>query len=235
MALVRFGGGITAMSGSIAGNTFARNRSGAYVRNRTKPVNPKSSLQNTARAIVSYVSEYWNEELTADQRSLWQSYANAVAMKNKLGETIKLSGFNHFVRTNAHRYRTGFAPLKAAPTTLALAEQDPAAACSEESIANQTFEMAFSDAGWGPDADDKIQICFYQGQPQNASRNFFAGPWRYMGKYVPSNGAVSPVTLDAVFAFALGHKVWFQARVLLKAGRLSEIWTLTPRIIVADV
>ncbi|GAI58374.1 unnamed protein product, partial [marine sediment metagenome] len=39
MALVKYGGGITQMSGSIAGNTFARNRYGNYVRSRTKPIN----------------------------------------------------------------------------------------------------------------------------------------------------------------------------------------------------
>lgn len=234
MALIKFGGGVVQMSGSIAGTVFARNRFGNYSRPRTKPVNPHSSRQESARAIISYIAEYWHEELTDVQRGGWNTYAAAVAMKNKLGETVYLTGFNHFVRTNTHRYATGFAPLADAPTTLALADKDPSAACTEEDIANQTFEMSFSIVGWGAGDDDKKQICFYQGVPQLPSRNQFNGPWRYMGKYVPGDGPVSPVTLNAAFAFALGQKVWFQARVLLQAGRLSEIWTLSPRIIEAD-
>jgi len=223
------------MSGSIAGDVHARNRFGNYIRPRTKPVNPHSPRQEAARAIVSYIAEYWHSEMSPVQRNLWDVYAAAVAMTNRLGETIHLTGFNHFIRTNAHRYKTGFAPLAAAPTTLSLAEKDPAAACAEEDISAQTFDMAFGVVGWGPDPDDKAHICFYQGQPQLQSRNFFAGPWRYIGKYVPSNGPSSPVTLPAAFSFALDQKVWFQARVLLRGGRLSEIWALDPRTIVADV
>ncbi|GAH50296.1 unnamed protein product, partial [marine sediment metagenome] len=45
MALVKLGGGIVQISGSIAGNTFARNRFGNYMRSRTKPVNPNSTRQ----------------------------------------------------------------------------------------------------------------------------------------------------------------------------------------------
>ncbi|GAH13494.1 unnamed protein product, partial [marine sediment metagenome] len=50
MSLVKYGGGIVQMSGSIAGNTFARNRYGNYVRARTKPINPNSDRQVVVRA-----------------------------------------------------------------------------------------------------------------------------------------------------------------------------------------
>lgn len=235
MALIKFGGGIVKMSGSLAGNTFARNRSGDYVRSWKKPVNPRTALQETARAIVSYIAEYWHQVLTAGQRAGWEDYAAAVSMSNKLGDAIFLTGFNHFVRTNCHRYKTGFAPLADAPLTFALAEQDPSSAVTEENIAAQTFTISFSTLGWGANADDKKQICWYQGTPQLVSRNTFFGPWRYAGKYVPPDGAVSPATVPASFTFAEGQKVWFRARILLQGGRLSEYWDLAPRTIVADV
>ena len=59
MALIKYGGGIVDMSGSIAGNTHARNRFGNYMRARTKPVNPNSDRQVAIRAIVSYLAEFW--------------------------------------------------------------------------------------------------------------------------------------------------------------------------------
>lgn len=81
MALVKYGAGIIQMSGSIAGNVHARNRFGNYVRPRTKPVNPNSIRQEAARAIVSYLAEYWHQDLDDVQRNLWDVYAAAVAMK----------------------------------------------------------------------------------------------------------------------------------------------------------
>ncbi|HUW44899.1 MAG TPA: hypothetical protein VMW50_03795, partial [Dehalococcoidia bacterium] len=68
-----------------------------------------------------------------------------------------------------------------------------------------------------------------------ASRIFFGGPWRYMDVIDPTEGAAGTGTYNAVFAFALGQKVWFQARLLTVAGRVSTLWTLAPRTIIADV
>ncbi len=101
MALVKFGGGVVGMAGSIAGNTFARNRSGSYVRAKTKPINPRSSAQSLARTTLATLTYRWSQILTAAQRTAWNLYASSVAMKNKLGETIFLSGFNHYIRSNA--------------------------------------------------------------------------------------------------------------------------------------
>jgi len=235
MALVRYGAGIIQMSGSVAGDVHARNRFGNYIRPRTKPVNPHSTRQEAARAIVSYLAEYWHQDLDDTQRGLWNVYAAAVAMKNRLGETIHLTGFNHFIRTNAAQKGMGETEIDAAPSVLSLPEKDTDLVCSEEDIAAQTFSFTCNVAGWVPNGDPKFGILIYQGQPQLASRNFFAGPWRYMDFIDATEGAAGTGTLAAAFAFALGQRVWFQARVMTVSGRLSELWTLDPRDIEADV
>lgn len=235
MALVKYGGGIIQMSGSIAGNVFARNRFGNYSRARTKPVNPNSARQVTARAVVAYLAQRWHEDLTEVQRGLWDTYAAAVAMKNKLGETIHLTGFNHYIRTGVVLKTWGTGVFDDAPTILSLAEKDDTLACSGEDIAAQTLTYTCSTEGWAPNGDPKGRILIYQGQPQLASRTFFGGPWRYMGVIDPIAGAAGTQTLAAVFSFALGQKVWSQARVMTTTGRCSEIWTVEPRTIEADV
>lgn len=235
MALVKYGAGIIQMSGSIAGNVHARNRFGNYVRPRTKPVNPNSIRQEAARAIVSYLAEYWHQDLDDVQRNLWDVYAAAVAMKNRLGETIHLTGFNHFIRTNAAQKAIGETELDAAPTVLSLPEKDTELVVSEEDIAAQTFTFTCNVAGWVPNGDPKFAILIYQGQPQLASRNFFGGPWRFMDVIDATEGAAGTGTLDAAFAFALGQKVWFNARIITVSGRLSELWTINPRVVEADV
>lgn len=234
MASVKYGGGIIQMSGSIAGNTFARNRFGNYVRARTKPVNPKSDRQNIIRTILSYLTEYWHQDLDDEERNLWNVYAAAVAMQNRLGETIYLTGFNHFLRTNCPQLMLTEAVKTAAPGTLSLMEKDETTVCSEEDIAAQTFTFTFNNTGWGVNPDDKYWMCFYQGQPKLVSRHFFAGPWRFMSAAGTVAGDAGTQVLPAEFAFAEGQKVWFQARMLSFSGRTSEIWTLAPRTILGD-
>lgn len=235
MALVKYGGGVTQMSGSIAGNTFARNRFGNYVRSRTKPVNPKSTRQEKIRTIVTYLANRWHDDLTALQRELWGVYAAAIPMKNKLGEAVYLSGFNHYIRTNCVIKTWGTGVFDDAPTILSLPEKDPVLACNEESIAAQTFTFECDTLGWAANGDPKGRILLYQGQPQLDSRQSFHGPWRYMDVIDPVEGAAGAATKAASFPFALGQKVWFQARVMTTTGRCSELWTFDPRTIIADV
>lgn len=234
MGLVKYGGGITQISGSVGGDVHARNRFGNYIRPRTKPVNPHSVRQESIRAILSYLAEYWHGNLSAAQRAAWEVYAAAVAMQNRLGETVYLTGYNHFIRSNCVVNIYGGATIDDSPVTLSLPEKDPDLVCSEEAIAGQTFTFTCNVNGWAPNGEAKARILLYQGIPQLASRSFFAGPWRFMDVIDPTEGAAGTGTYDAVFPFGLGQKVWFQARVLTVEGRVSVPWTLTPRVIVAD-
>lgn len=234
MGLVKYGGGIVQVSGSIAGTVHARNRFGNYIRPRTKPVNPHSDRQEFIRAALSHLAEYWHHTLNDVERGLWNTYAAAVAMTNRIGETIHLTGFNHFLRTNCPQLMLAEAIKDAAPATLSLMEKDETTICAEEDIANQTFTFTFDNTGWGVNPDDKYWMCFYQGQPQLVSRFFFNGPWRFMSAAGTVAGDAGTQLLPAEFAFAEGQKVWFQARMISFSGRTSQVWTLAPRTIVAD-
>jgi len=234
MGLVKFGTGIVQISGAIAGVVHARNRFGNYIRPRTKPVNPHSQRQEAIRTIVSYLAEYWHGDLTDTQRGLWNVYAAAVGFKNRLGETIFLTGFNHFIRTNTSQLNIGETVLDAAPTILSLPEKDPQLVCTEEAISGQTFTFTCNTDGWTPNGDPKFGIIISQGQPKLSSRFFFAGPWRYMDFIDATEGAAGTGTMAASFPFAEDQKVWFQARIICDSGRLSEPWTVNPRTIEAD-
>lgn len=235
MALVKFGGGIVKMSGSLAGNTFAKNRSGDYVRSWKNPTNPRSTRQEAIRAIVSFLAEYWHTELTVAQRAAWKVYADAVAMKNKLGDSILHTGFNHFIRTNAAILTMPETQIDTSPTILSLPEKDTELACSAEAIAAQTFTFSCATAGWAANGDQKLGILLYQGLPQLASRNFFAGPWRYMDYIDAIEGALGTGDYAAAFPFAEGQKIFFKARLITVSGRLSEAWYPDPLVAEADV
>lgn len=233
-ALIQYGGGITGVSGSIAGTVFSHNRFGAYARPRTKPVNPHSARQEQIRADLSYLAEYWHGDLSAAQRATWKVYADAVVMKNRIGANIHLTGYNHFMRTNGAMLNAGLPIDISAPNTLSLPEKDNELVCSEEGVAAQTFDFTCNVDNWGALVDEKQGIMIYQGLPQLVSRNFFAGPWRYMDYIDGTEGPLGTGTYAAVYPFGVGMKVWFAARLCTNNGRLTEPWTLAPRIIVAD-
>jgi len=221
MALVKFGGGITAMSGSIAGNTFARNRYGNYVRNRTKPVNPNTHDQVKIRSAMAYLSEYWAETLTIAQRTAWNLYGTNVAMKNKLGEAIKLSGFNHFMRSNIVRAQQQLAIIAAGPVVFELPGKD-------ETI---TVDVDESPQQISVDWDDGRDWCteigaflhLRQGIPQNGQRYFFGGPYHNVGIVHGAAVAYTPPWLVLPhYPVASGQRQWCAFRIHRADGRVSE-------------
>jgi len=222
MALIKYGGGIVQMSGSIAGTTHARNRYGNYVRARTKPVNPNTALQQLVRSVIAQLTTRWAQTLAAAQRTAWNLYADNVNMKNRLGEVVHLSGFNHYIRSNSILLRLGLALVDDGPVIFELPDADPTFTVTA-SEATQNLSAVFDNAlNWA--VEDGGWLCMFQGQPQNAQRNFFAGPWRLWTAVegIAPGGAVSPKEAPAVFAISEGQRIWTYARIIRADGRLSE-------------
>lgn len=237
MALVKYGGGIVQMSGSSAGNTYARNRFGNYVRARTKPVNPKSSRQSGARVAIMFLAEQWRESPMDDaKRIAWQTYANSVNWNNKLGETVTLTGFNMFIRGNAARMRINADLVTDGPTDLGLPAGDPAMQVSACSAAAQTFTLTFDDSmDWCEEPG--AYLALDQGEPQNPTRNFFDGPWRgcaYLSGFA-APGVVSPSVgiVDIGYTFVEDQKIWWRAHIIRADGRVSTKFECDPVIVVA--
>ena len=225
MALVKYGGGIVQMSGSIAGNTYARNRYGNYVRARTKPTNPKTDLQTAVRNAMAAVTTRWAATLTGAERTAWNLYGASVAMKNKLGENTNMSGFNHYIRSNVPLFQLGETPVDAGPTTFEMPPGDGTFAISISEAA-QLIVLTFDDTDPIWDLPGNF-LMVYCGSPQNPQRNFFAGPWRLAGS-LQGDAVAPPVTTDTVacpFVCTELQRVWCYARIGLADGRISEPFT----------
>lgn len=222
MALIKFGGGITEMRGSIAGNTFSRNRYGAYSRARTKPVNPNTSLQQEYRQAVADLTARWAQTLTAAQRAAWNLYGANVVMTNKLGESINLSGFNHYIRSNVILARIGLTIVDAGPVIFELPAQDPAYAITASEATQQITSTYDDTMDW--DNETGGYLYFFQGSPQNAQRNFFGGPWRNYGMVSGVTGApiASPHVGAVQYVIAEAQRQWCYARIQRADGRLSQ-------------
>jgi len=222
MALVRYGGGVVQMSGSIGGDTFARNRFGNYVRPRTKPTNPNTAGQVQIRSCVSFLTESWSDDLSSGQRADWGVYASNVPMKNRLGETVKLSGFNHFIRSNTVRKMQHLTIIEEAPTEFTLANKDAFFAVDlDESPQKITVTLDYA-MEWLSETGAFMHI--RQGLPQNGSRNFFGGPYRNVGVILGSGTPWDePVPFTPVFTLGEGQRCWISGRIHRLDGRVSEL------------
>jgi len=222
MALIKFGAGVVGMSGSIGGTTFARNRSGSYARARTKPVNTNTSAQQLVRSVMAQLTTRWSQTLTAIQREAWNLYASNVIMTNRLGEAINLSGFNQYIRSNSNLLRAGFTVVDDGPTIFELPEQD-ALMATVVTESNQLVSVAFDDTLTWVDEDDAHMLIF-TGNPQNPTRNFFAGPWGYVGSIDgdATTAPTTPQTFTTNKVVAEGQKMWTYGRIVRADGRLSN-------------
>jgi len=246
MALVKYGGGVIQMAGSIAGNTFARNRSGNYVRARTKPINPNSSSsnlardpgennQNIVRATLASLANRWSQVLTSVQRTAWDLYAASVVMTNRLGETIHLSGYNHYIRSNAFLLSRGETLVDAGPTIFELPEKDPSIVIEPE-VHEQKAKLTFDDTMDWVDEDEAFLI-IREGRPQNPQRNYFGGP--YLGYKDKGGDSVTPKTspewITNLHLLSEGQKVWYDLRIIRADGRLSEPWTVSNIVVAGPI
>lgn len=223
MALVKYGGGIIQASGSIAGVVHARNRFGNYIRPRTKPVNPRSDRQSAARTIIQDLTDYWNSDAISDaERAAWGTYAASIAMKNRLGESVRLTGFNMFIRSNASRMAVGGSIIEAGPTDISLPGADPTIAMTANA-GTGLLTIAFDDTqDWCKENGGFLSVSM--GQPQLATRNYFGGPFRNAGGILGNTGSpiTSPQTLVAPFTLVNGQKVFAFARLIRADGRVSN-------------
>lgn len=227
--LVKFGAGIVDARGSIAGMTASRNRYGAYMRARIKPVNPKSQRQVAIRVIMMFIAEQWRESPMTDLiRAAWQTYAESVSWVNKLGEQVTLTGFNMFVMCNAARLNAGGTLITAGPTDLGLPPGDPAFVVAG-SAASQELSVTFNPLfDWNIIDDGLMSV--YMGRPKPSSHNYFGGPWRFADAIEGDTASppTSPETMTAPFTLVEGQKIWCQARIQEADGRVSTLFTSVP-------
>jgi hypothetical protein len=208
-------------SGSIGGTTASRNRFGMYFRSRSNPVNPNTDLQSAVRSRLAQLTEAWGN-LTEVQRQGWNDYAAQVPRLNKLGESIFVTGFNMFIRTNTVNLQCGGSQIDDAPTELLLPGADSTFTVTA-SEATQQLSVAF-DTGLDWVSEDGAFLAVFMGLPRNTQVNFFGGPWRFADSIDGDSGTppTSPQTLAVPFAVTEGQKVWARARIIRADGRVSD-------------
>lgn len=206
-------------SGKQGGIVWSHNAGGPYVRNRAIPTNPNTDRQVAVRNAVRALAIAWDTILTQNQRDGWDTYGKNVAWTNRLGQTINLTGLNHFVRSNTPRLVSAFARIDDAPVIFDIAAAEGALAATASEATQELTIDGDAAAPWAGDPGSAQH--YYMGLPQNGSRKFFGGPWRFLG-VLCIGPPPFPFVVAAAWPIAEGQRLWLRSRIQRSDGRLSE-------------
>lgn len=207
-------------SGAIAGIVYSHNRGGQYTRARTTPTDPSTAGQNAVRLAMSNAVARWGNTLTPSQRQAWETYAANVPVLDRLGQQIFLTGQQQYNRTNVFGQRIGSAWIDAAPTTFDVGQFTAPVLSAAGGFAQ--VSLAFTDTDDWANEDDAF-LGYFQGIPQNGSRNYYGGPYRFAATVDgdATTPPTSPAAISIPYMITTGQKVFGYCRVLRADGRLS--------------
>lgn len=100
MARVTYGSIVTELKGSLGGTTFQKNKFGHTAKNKGIPKKQASAIQYVRRNAMLYIVQSWNN-LTDNQRNLWNTYAITYPQPINSNVTVMLSGYALFIKYNA--------------------------------------------------------------------------------------------------------------------------------------
>lgn len=212
MAIIKAGPIIGDIRGSIGGQTFSRNRFGAYSRQRVIPVNPATTRQENVRAAMSQLQERFRNTLTQAQKDGWKAYASETPLLNKLGDQILPTAINMFLRANVINLLAGNSAIDDAPST-------PGIAAIPVLTFTGTAAAGISAVAPSPvlAAGDVLQ---YQISPAKPfSVNFFKGPFN--STVYADSGDTFPLELVPAASTSIGQRWFIQARFVAASGAAS--------------
>lgn len=209
--------GSAAASGSMGGNTAARNRYGAYMRAKVTPVNPQSALQSAQRSRFALLVAAWST-LTTAQRDAWEVYANATPKNDVFGQPITLPGRQVFIGSNALRLQAGLTIVEDGPTELTI----PGLTAPVPTItAGDPASVVFTTTDqWAGEVGGALLL--FLSPPKSPTRSFHRNPYRYAGKIAGAGTPpTSPATIPVPYVYTAGQKCFWKAVALTADGRVS--------------
>jgi hypothetical protein len=100
---------------------MSKNRAGAYMRTKVTPVNPRTTYQSNARALLSFISSSW-DQLSYLSILAWNSAVAAWSKTDIFGDIKHPSGFNLYQKLNNNALRVGGTLLVVPPVRVGLSD-----------------------------------------------------------------------------------------------------------------
>ena len=225
MARIKFGMMMTDARGKLGGHVFTKAKSGATIRTKVSPLNPKTSAQSEARSALGANSQAWRT-LTEAQRLAWNSAAQEVSKTNAFGDTYFPSGKNYFTAVNNNLRNVGGSVILDPP---ALVEM-PGLTSVDVDFDLVAEQLDIAPFYVGVDTDI-IMVC-------NATSGQSAGRYNFSGKYrkfigfslagAPNNTALYDFYVLKFGVPSAGQKVSFEFYLVNQTtGQVSPRVTAT--------
>lgn len=236
MARIKFSSiGITNIVGKAGGSVYSTNKGGAYFKNFVKPSNPKTSAQQSVRAIFGAIASSWRL-LTDPQRKGWEEASKEFPYKDVFGDTKQLSGAGLHQKLNGNL----------ASANLSLLNDAPAVEGVSSIIGEAQNSYSVQDDKWLFKLDLNAimpvagaYVIEATAKVSNGISNF-SGRYRsiYTGALSASADEIVPVSGDLTEAYSnmfgkpvLGANIGVRVRVVNKNGETSP-WYYTKMVIV---
>jgi len=223
MALFKFGPLVADARGSIGGLTIARNRAGAYGRQRVKPVVPVSTRRSIINGNLSDLVTYWQETLSTVERTVWDNAAKLTSFPNKLGDSYTPSGCNLFIRSNASLLAIGESVVTVPPV------QPVASQLAPTLVHVPASGITITDIGIF-DTTQVGNIFLQFSAALRQSINYFKGPWATNGGFPIATLSSLPLTLIISADLTINSRYFYRFVVILDNGAVSS-----PSILPIDV
>ena len=216
---------MTDARGKLGGHVFTKAKSGATIRTKVTPLNPKTSAQSEARSALGANSQAWRM-LTETQRLAWNSAAQEVSKTNAFGDTYFPSGKNYFTAVNNNLRNVGGSVILDPP---ALVEM-PGLTSVDVDFDLVAEQLDIAPFYVGVDTDI-IMVC-------NATSGQSAGRYNFSGKYrkfigfslagAPNNTALYDFYVLKFGVPSAGQKVSFEFYLVNQTtGQVSPRVTAT--------
>lgn len=102
-------------SGTVGCINYTRYRGRNIARTTYSYIDPNTTPQQTSRALVTTVSQYWGGTCTFTQRQTWVDRARSVIVTDRLGTKYNPSGYQLFLKWNLQLLQAGGAIMASAP------------------------------------------------------------------------------------------------------------------------
>lgn len=231
MASVIFGGGVTNIVGSHAGNTFAHNKGGSYVKKKTHGTNPRSGLQSAHRTTVGRLAKHYTFTLSDAQRSAWRTFASTTPVINRMGNTAFLSGQQMFAKVSAQLLAGGFAIINTPPASGAVGTPTGVTIAA---VHGGGGSLTITNFIAGAGANDKVIV--YCSPPMNPGRAFISSQLRRLPTLNAVNAAVintaDYLTSYGILPTSAGQRIFVRIAVVNTTTGItsaifqgSDLWT----------
>jgi hypothetical protein len=122
MAKIIFGPIVSDARNKVGGIVFSKSRSGAFVRKKVSPTQPRTTTQRAVRANFAATSKAWSGTLNAADRATFTALAANITHKDKLGQSHTPTGAQLYMQLTRNLHTVGVSPLITAPQNLAVSD-----------------------------------------------------------------------------------------------------------------